>query len=502
MIKYNSSKQVSIDEFLIPLGGRLHAENRWIKLARLIPWDELCAVYSKKMSAKMGRRGIHPRIIIGAVIIKHMKSLSDEETIEEIRENAYMQYFLGFSEYSYEQVFTPSLFVTIRRRLGEKEFGVLMERIINTTEDVIAKQQQSQKPKKSDKDKDNDGGNQGHLIVDATVAPADIKFPTDLDLLNQSRQKSESLIDQLWEGGFGKTKPRTYRQKAKADYLSLAKTRKKNKKKLRKAIGKQLRYLGRNLSTIEKMLDKKETVAFPLANVYQRSYWIIQEVYRQQKEMFDKHVHTTAYRIVSISQPHLRPIVRGKAGKNVEFGAKLSVSLVNGLSRLHKISWEACNESKDLIGQIEAFSSQNGYYPKYVSADQIYGTHENRQYMKSKGIIFTGVELGRPKQLNDETRAQMKQKRKKRRERVMVEGKFGEGKRKYQLGLVKAKRSDTSESWIGSVFFVMNIAHLLRVIFLSFFEKGHFSAKILKATVHNQIFRLDKQFIPLKLAAF
>ncbi|HEM49452.1 MAG TPA: transposase, partial [Caldithrix sp.] len=66
---------------------------------------------------------IAPRIVIGAVIIKHLKSLSDEETIEEIRENAYLQYFLGLPEYTYDQVFTPSLFVTIRRRLGEREFN-------------------------------------------------------------------------------------------------------------------------------------------------------------------------------------------------------------------------------------------------------------------------------------------------------------------------------------------------------------------------------------------
>jgi len=148
MIKYNSAKQVSIDEFLVPAGGRLNPGNRWIKLARLLPWDDLSAIYSKKMSAKMGRKGIQPRIIIGAVIIKHMKSLSDEETIEEIRENPYMQYFLGFSEYSYGQVFTPSLFVTIRKRLGEDEFSTLMDRIIKTTEEVISKQQGREKQKK------------------------------------------------------------------------------------------------------------------------------------------------------------------------------------------------------------------------------------------------------------------------------------------------------------------------------------------------------------------
>jgi hypothetical protein len=107
--------------------------------------------------------------------------------------------------------------------------------------------------------------------------------------------------------------------------------------------------------------------------------------------------------------------------------------------------------------------------------------------MKIRGINFTGVELGRPKQLTGELKAHLKEKKKKRRERVKVEGKFGEGKRKYQLDLVMAKRSDTSLSWIGSVFFVMNIAYLLRVIFLSFFEKAYFYIRIMIQSVNGEI---------------
>ena len=81
MIKYTSSKQASIDDFLVPSGKSLNLENRWIKLSSLISWDNLAKVYIVKMSRNMGRRGIDPRIVIGTVIIKHLKSLSDEETI-------------------------------------------------------------------------------------------------------------------------------------------------------------------------------------------------------------------------------------------------------------------------------------------------------------------------------------------------------------------------------------------------------------------------------------
>jgi len=498
MIKYSSSNQVDINDFLIPQGKQLHAENRWIKLSKIIPWDELSLIYSKKMSKKMGRKGVHPRIVIGAVIIKHLKSLSDEDCIEEIQENPYLQYFLGLSEYTYKQVFTPSLFVTIRRRLGEAEFSSLIEEIIKTTEQVLAGQEKN----KSSKKDDDDQNNKGHLIVDATVAPSDIKYPTDIDLLNQAREKSEMLIDRLWNRQAGKKKPRTYRRVAKNEYLSVAKMRKKSKRTLRKAIGKQLRYLRRNLKTINRMLDETGSVSFPIDYKHQRTYWIIQELYRQQKEMFEKKQHTIPHRIVSISQPHVRPIVRGKAGKEVEFGAKLSISLVNGSCYLHKISWDAYNESQDLKFQIEDYKNRYGYYPSHVSADQIYGTQENRRYMKSKGINFTGVYLGRPRQLTDELKVQLKEKKKKRKERVEVEGKFGEGKRKYQLYLVMTKRKDTSESWIGSVFFVLNIAYLLRVIFLSIFEKALFCLKKLTFTLDVQIQKVDLQNGQLKIATF
>ena len=221
------------------------------------------------------------------------------------------------------------------------------------------------------------------------------------------------------------------------------------------------------MKSIEKLLDERGSRPFPLSHTHQRLYWIIQEVYRQQRQMYESRSHQVADRIVSVSQPHVRPIVRGKSGKEVEFGAKLSLSLVDGLSYLHRISWDAYNESGDLQDQIKAYREQFGYYPQWVSADKIYGTRENRVYMNTRNIRFTGVSLGRRRELTDEVMRVSKEIKKLSRQRSRIEGKFGEGKRKYDLNLVKAKKQDTSESWIKMVVLVMNIAHLLRVIFLS-----------------------------------
>jgi len=483
MIKYTSNKQISIEDFIQPFGGKLSKDNRWVKMALLLPWDDMVLVYARRMSLKMGRAAIDPRIAVGALLAKHIMATTDEDIIEHIKENPYIQYFLGYSEYRYKQPFTPSLFVRIRKRLGGKQIQEMTEGFMKEVHKVEKKI--SDKNKRDEDQKGNDAKEEkenithkGHLIVDATVAPADIKFPTDLDLLNESREKSEQLIDLLYLPEKGKIKPRTYRKKARKEYLGVAKQRKKQRKPLRKALRKQLGYVSRNIQTIEKLLDEKESVVFPLAHKYQRMYWIIREVYRQQQHMHDNNSHKVDGRIVSISQPHIRPIVRGKSGRNVEFGAKNSISVVGGYNYLNKISWDAYNEGKDLISDIESYRSCFGFYPEYVSADDIYGNRENRRYMKEKGIKYTGKALGRrAKSLTEDQKKQNVMRTKMSKKRSQVEGVFGVGKRKYDLGLVKAKRSDTSESWIGMVYLVMDIARFLRVIFCSILEKGHFLFK-------------------------
>ena len=491
MIKYTSIKQIPIEDFIQPFGGTLSKENRWVKLANLLPWDEMVSVYVKSLSQKMGRKAVDPRVAVGTLIIKHILQATDEDTIEFIKENPYLQYFLGYAEYRYEQPFTSSLFVSIRRRLGIEQLKELMNEFIahvrKIEQNAAPKKQKSGSGAKRDGDGPEKGSkNKGHLIVDATVAPSDIKYPTDLDLLNEAREKSEALIDMLYVPGKGKVKPRTYRQKARRDYLSATRQRKKRRKTIRKAVKKQLGYVRRNFKTIEKLLDEKASKAFPLAHNYQKLYWVIQEVYRQQKQMYDENTHKASDRIVSIAQPYIRPIVRGKSGKEVEFGAKTSVSVVDGYIYLDRLEWDAYNEGGDLITQIEYFKERFGSYPEWVSGDRIYGNRANRAYMKKHNIKYTGAALGRrPKELTPERKELETARKKKSKQRSRIEGVFGVGKRKYDLDLVKAKTKETSESWIGMVYLVMNIARFMRVIFWPFSKMGYIAFKKLKHALES-----------------
>ena len=474
MIKYTSAKQLSIEEFKTPFYYGLDKNNRWARLAQQIPWDEFAKIYAKALCEDFGRPALDARVVIGAMIIKYKKGLSDEETIEEIKENAYLQYFIGYEEFSHKPPFDPSLFVTLRERLGLDTFDALNQAFIAGVQKV----EETGKKKKDKDDFDSKSHNpkrpdrQGKLILDASVAPQDIKFPTDHDLLNTSREHTERIIDLLWQLGPGKRKPRTYRQIARKNYLNLAKCKKKSAKALRAGIRKQLGYTRRNIQTIKMLMDPKLGKPLPLNARDLKTFWIVQEIYRQQKEMYDNRIHQVSHRIVSVSQPYVRPMVRGKAGKHTEFGSKCSVSLVDGFAFLDHLDWEAFNESLDLTDQVERYRERFGFYPEEVIADMIYGSRSNREYLKEREIVFSGKSLGRPPKLTDaEARLVRKKLREHGRLRNQIEGKFGEGKRKYDLDCVMARTMRTSESWIAAVFFVMNLARWLRMSsFLSLFR--------------------------------
>ena len=444
---------MSLEGFTLPFGGKLNPQNRWIKWSDVIPWDGLAAGYYSTMNSSKGRPCKDARLVIGALIIKHKLTLSDEETVLQIQENPYLQYFVGFPCYRDEPPFASSLFVEIRKRMGEEVFASFKEAIL---EKIGKPRSTPSKPIE----------NRGKLLVDATVAEQSVKYPTDISLLNKSREISEKLIDELYVLSDYKKKPRTYRQKARRQYLVLAKNKKPSLKVRRRGIREQLQYLRRNLGHISVLLDDVGDCPFPLPYKLQRKYWIIQCVYEQQDGMYRDRRNRCDNRIISISQPHVRPIVRGKASKRTEFGAKISVSMTDGLAFVDHIGWDAFNESKDLKQQVEEYKLRYGYYPEVVLADQLYGSRENRKYLKENGIRFGGKALGRPPKKTPENAERLKYEREQRildsRERIPIEGKFGQGKNGYRLNYIRAKLQKTSEAWINCIFLVMNLMVLLR----------------------------------------
>jgi len=183
--------------------------------------------------------------------------------------------------------------------------------------------------------------------------------------------------------------------------------------------------------------------------------------------MYDNKTHSTPNRIVSITQPHVRPIVRGKARAGTEFGAKISLSVKDGFVFLDNLNWENYNESNDLKGQIESYYRRFGCYPESIHADKIYRNKNNYQYCKGKNIRLTGIQLGRPKK-EHKTNKIKKIEYEDMVYRIIVEGKIGVSKRGFSLNKVMAKLDITSETVIGVVFLLMNLEKRLLNIFLRF----------------------------------
>ena len=447
---YVSPTQIILEGFESPFSRALNPSNRWVRLAHKMPWDTLVSIYQNQLNnSQTGADGINPRVAIGAIIIKHICDLSDRETVLQIQENMYMQYFIGYSSFSNEEPFDPSLFVDFRKRLGKDQINLINEKILGLREE-----ENQEVENKEEKAIVTPAVNQGSCIVDATACPQDISYPTDLNLLNDAREKSERIIDLLYPLTELPAKPRTYRKEARKKYLKTAQKKAKTKKEIRKALKKQLSYLRRNISTIDKLLDTFSSI--PLNKHDYKYLLVIQTLYYQQKYLFDNNIHSIEHRIVSIHQPHVRPIVRGKSNANVEFGAKINVSIMNGYTFLEDLSWDAFNEGTRLMSTIEQYKQRFGYYPKQVLADKIYCNRENRRQLKELHIELRAKPLGRPKAVAENHVSPG--------ERNPIEGKFGQAKTAYGLNRIKARLKQTSESWIASIILVLNLVKLTREV--------------------------------------
>ena len=482
---YVSPRQLELVGFESPFTKTLDPNNRWVKLSKQIPWDKIANVYQRQLNnAITGAGGINARVAIGTLFIKHICDLSDREAVLQIQENVYMQYFIGYSSYSYEPVFDSSLFVDLRKRFGADQINEINETIMGLVSEKV-KHDKAAVQKNNETDT---GGldqseeieesslpiqqeitvgpaicinpteppaNQGELIVDATACPQDISYPTDLDLLNDAREKSEKLIDVLY--GYAKLsdqqklKPRTYREIARKEYLKVAQKKHKTNKDVRNALRKQLSYLYRNIKYIHQLL--KYFGQIPLNNKDYKYLLVIQTLYEQQKFMYDNKIHSVEHRIVSIHQPHVRPIVRGKTNAYVEFGAKIQMSIMNGITFLEDLSWDAFNEGTRLLSTVENYKRRFGYYPKKVFADKIYCSRDNRAKLKALNIILVAKPLGRPRLAVDNHIRPG--------ERNPIEGKFGQAKTAYGMNRIKARLQQTSESWIASIVLVLNLIKLI-----------------------------------------
>ena len=506
----SNADQITIEDFFMPFGGKLLKTNRWVKLASIMPWEHIEQIYMASFQSERGRPAISSRIAFGSIFIKENDNLTDEGTVAAIAENPYMQYFLGLTAFQAEPLFDPSMMVHFRKRFPVEEVAKINEYICtgvwpdqqrnvdrndaqeesqqdenpdnNQEPPAVKGQEQSSKSGKRDKNtskkklkrEKKQKKNRGKLIMDATVAPADIKYPTDIDLLNKSREHLETAVDILWKEVPHKGHKLPYSpKKARKSYLSLAKSKKWTEAKCRTAIGDQLRCIQQATKRLEELevLVPDYEKRFPAW--LHRRLEVIPLVYAQQKGMYDNHTHKCEDRIVSLEQPHVRPIQRGKRPNPTEFGQKLHLSVVDGFTYLEQTCWSNFNEGCDLAAVVADYYRKFGCYPEAVLADKIYQTRANRAFCKEKGIRLTGPALGRPK-AGEADRKQKRQMYKDACDRNAVEGRNGNAKRRFGLDLIAAKLDETAKTEAALILTAMNAAHRLARWLLRFFADNPF----------------------------
>ena len=501
---YSEDKdQVVLAEFLMPFAGKLDPQNRWVRLSSIMPWDKIEEIYLRTMSTETGRKAIPARIAFGAIYIKESENLTDEGCVTAIQENPYMQYFLGLHEFQQEPLFDASMMVHFRKRFPVEDVAKINEYVCtgkwpeaNRSVDRNAEKATDQEEEKDDNHDDQNGQppkgpgsgkpvrgkanpntskkkrarkkNRGKLIMDATVAPSDIKYPTDIDLLNQCREHLETAIDIMWAVVPHKGHKHPYSaKKARKAYLNISKSKRWTAKKLRKGIGEQLRFIEQAQKRFSQLMSLVPDAKFP--RYLQDRLQVIPIVYAQQKEMYENHTHACKNRIVSLEQPFVRPIQRGKRPNPTELGQKLHLSVVDGYTYLEQTCWNNYNEGNDLKAVAEDYRRKFGVYPEAILADKIYQTRANRSYCKERGIRLSSPALGRPKS-GEAGRKEARQTYKDSCERNAVEGRNGNLKRRYGLNLIMSKLDETAKTESALNILAMNAAQRLRRWLLLIFK--------------------------------
>jgi len=448
MYKAEKSVQMTFEDFNQSCGMKLNVRDEWIVVANSIDWAAVESKYMEFFPSKRGRPALNARMSLGALIIQHKAKLSDRNLVKEVARNPYYQYFIGLESYQTKCPFGHGVLPELRKRFG-------MEFLVAVNETLLKSAKPTPEHAGEKEDKPSPNGNLGTMILDATCSPSNIRFPQDFSLLNEAREKLDGMIDKLHAMVDEPRRPRTYRKVLRKAYLAMAKAKKRPAKKMRSLVRVLLCAVKRNMAFVDGYL-KKGLVLADRRDV--RNLDAIRKLYAQQKEMFDEKKHRVANRIVSITQPFVRPIVRGKAKTPVEFGAKYDVSIdENGHARLEKASFDAYNECTVLKDVVERYRERTGHYPIRVLVDQVYRTRENRAYCEERGIEMSGRKRGRPPKDAKERRKADREDRKNDVDRIEVERFFSRDKRCFGAGLVMTKLSNTT---LGSIALAVLVANL------------------------------------------
>lgn len=400
-----------------------------------IPWQELIKSFKLKEKRKGRASQFSPQGKLALMFLKSYTGLSDRKLYEHLNGSIQYQLFCGIF-LGPEKLTDFKIISKIRTELGRKLD-------IKVVQDVLAK---AWKPYME---------NPNIVLEDATCYESYMRFPTNVKLLWES-------VDWMY-GQMKRTckylripTPRTKYLEQKEKYFAYMRMRKKPWKKTTKRTRSLLYLLGKLIEELDK-IEEQYRIHLQFPEKYYIKRRVIRKVLDQQQEMFTTGTHSIPNRIVSISKSYVRPIVRGKEVKKVEFGAKVNMIQVDGINFIDHLSFEAFNEGTRLIESVRYSRTLFGKIT-HISADDIYATNANRKWCTKQEIITNFKRKGRAGKHEDHRQIIAAELRKERATRM--EGSFGTEKQYYSLDKIKAGTKKNEILWI---FMGVHTANAVRI---------------------------------------
>lgn len=415
------------------------------RIKKLLPLHEMAenfGLVSKSMRPKPGRRSYFtPEGKVSLMFLKMYTGLSCPKLMEQLNGNIHYQMFC-------DAIIDPTRPLTNYKLLDDIIMELSNKLKIQQQQDILA---QLWKPYMQNLDT---------MYTDATCYESEMRYPTDPKLLWEGIEKSYETMCELSKR-LGIHRPRTKYLDVQKANLVYRKQRKRSKSQTRKMTRRLLELLGKILKEIRRM-ERETDEAGKLLTVREKGDLdIITKMYRQQKKHFQSKDcrESIPDRIVSISKPYVRPIVRGKEVRNVEFGAKVNNILVDGISFIEKLSFNAFSEGTRLVHCLKMHKRLFGVEAKKIGGDTGYAGTENRDYCKAHGIQTSFVKRGRP--FSEDKKEKDKVRRELARVRATaMEGSFGTQKEHYDLKRVKARTKLTE---ILYIFFGIHTANVVQL---------------------------------------
>lgn len=408
------------------------------KLYQAFPFSDFCKSIGLTENTRGRKSYFTPEGKVALMILKAYTNFSDADLIEHLNGNIHYQLFCGVSIHPQSPLTNYKIVSDIR-----VEIANLLD--IDAAQQVLA---DHWKPYLE---------NLHVCMMDATCYETNMRHPTDIKLMWECVHWLHTHIVDFCEE-LKIRRPRNKYKDVSNAYNSYSKKRKNNMKKTRKkSIARRMKHLlGKLLGQMNSLLKEHEK-RLNLTPGFRRRLSVIETIKEQQDQLFDG--KKVSNRVVSVDKPYIRPIVRGKETKSVEFGAKCNNIQIDGISFIEHISFNAFNEGIRLKQSVFKHQRLMKTRVRALAADAIYGTNENRRFCTRNNIHTSFVRKG--KAAKDEKERKLLRKVLSCERATRLEGSFGTQKLHYSLLKIRARKQATELLWI---FFGIHTANAVKMI--------------------------------------